>query len=251
MATGAEFSGVEMPQYFVGTSGYHYRHWREVFYPHALPARAWLPFYSERFRSVEINGSFYRLPSESTFETWREQTPSGFVFAVKGSRLITHYRRLRDVDEALGLFLQRASILKEKLGPILFQLPGSMARDDERLDDFLRRLIPSFRYALEFRHPSWLRDEVYTMLERYGVALCAVDAPQFSVPLAVTAPFVYIRFHGPSGMYAGKYSPDALRFWSECLRSFGSRVREVYAYFNNDERGFAAENARELLQQLS
>ena len=237
-------------RYYVGTSGWHYGHWRDLFYPHGLPIRSWLSFYAERFSSVEVNGSFYRLPSELTMQSWREETPEGFVFALKASRQITHYRKLRDAGESIERFLGRARLLGEKLGPLLYQLPASMERDDARLQDFLAILPSDLAHVVEFRHASWLHEDVFRILRRYGVALCAVDSPSFNVPLVLTAPHAYVRFHGPSAMYAGLYSEDDLRHWAHDLRSLAGSAEAVYAYFNNDERGYAVVNALELAKGL-
>jgi uncharacterized protein YecE (DUF72 family) len=235
----------------VGTSGWHYRHWRDVFYPGNLPTKAWLAFYAERFSTVEVNNSFYRLPSESAMLSWREQTPPGFVFALKASRKITHFKRLLNANESLDRFFARARLLGDKLGPVLYQLPASMARNDERLESFLDILPRDVAHAVEFRHLSWVHEDVFGILERYGVALCAVDAPGLRIPLVLTAPHAYVRFHGPAGMYAGLYSDEYLHQWALRLHDVADNVHTVYAYFNNDDRGYAVTNAQQLLTALA
>jgi uncharacterized protein YecE (DUF72 family) len=230
-------------QYYIGTSGWHYDHWRYLFYPDKLPKAKWLDFYARHFTTVELNNSFYRLPSEEAFAAWRDSSPANFTFAVKVSRFITHIKRLKDVEEPVANFLERAEILKEKLGPLLYQLPPSMHRDDKRLESFLSLLPLGLEHVLEFRHRSWLDQGVFEILRRHGVGLCVFDMPGLSCPLTATADFVYLRFHGSTGLYYSSYSDDELVGWAKRLGGLAPGMRAAYIYFNNDAEGFAVENA--------
>jgi uncharacterized protein YecE (DUF72 family) len=237
-------------KHYVGCSGWHYEHWRGLYYPEDLPKSKWLPFYAGQFTTVELNNSFYRLPSEKAFTSWRESTPDGFVFAVKMSRFITHIKRLRNLDSAVETFLSRAVLLRQKLGPLLYQLPPSMKRNDELLQDFLSSLPPEYRHVIEFRHESWIDDGVFDMLRRHNVGLCVFDMPGLSCPLVATTDFAYVRFHGREGLYSSRYSDDELRRWAERIVGLGQNVRTTYIYFNNDAAAFAVKNAMTLKNLL-
>ncbi|MBC7254418.1 MAG: DUF72 domain-containing protein [Actinobacteria bacterium] len=232
----------------VGTSGWHYPHWRGVFYPRRLPARDWLEFYSRHFDTVEINNSFYRLPSRETFTAWREKVPDGFLFAVKASRFITHVKRLRDPHDALANFFHNMDGLEEKAGPVLFQLPPRWKADPERLRVFVRSLPSGRRYVFEFRDPSWFVPEVYGVLEEGGCALCAASSPVFPEARVETADFAFLRFHGGKVLYGSKYSPEELEEWAAYARSLLEEGKDVYAYFNNDAHGYAVEDAHSFLE---
>jgi uncharacterized protein YecE (DUF72 family) len=234
----------------VGTSGWSYDHWREVFYPHKLPARKRLAFYSSRFDTVEVNASFHRLPSEETFRTWREAVPREFKFAVKASRYLTHVKRLADPEEPLKTLLGRARVLGSKLGPVLFQLPPRWRANPERLAGLLRLLPASRRFVFEFRDPSWFNEDVRDLLAHRGAGFCIFHMVGQRCPLWVTAPFVYIRFHGTSGKYGGSYPPRVLAMWAERVRGWIQEGRDVYAYFNNDIGGHAVRNGRDLVKRL-
>jgi uncharacterized protein YecE (DUF72 family) len=231
----------------IGTSGWHYRHWRGPFYEEDWPAARMLEFYARHFDTVEINNSFYKLPSDSTFACWRDATPPGFCFAVKASRFITHNKKLKDPESALARFLPRAAVLRRKLGPILFQLPPLWKINVERLEAFLAALPRGhFRYAFEFRNPTWLAPEVYRTLQRYNAAFCIFDLAGFQTPLQLTADWTYVRLHGPGNKYQGSYSRAELRSWARRIREFSSSLDAVYVYFDNDQAGYAAQNALEL-----
>jgi uncharacterized protein YecE (DUF72 family) len=230
-------------QYYVGTSGWHYNHWRQLFYPDKLPKAKWLEFYSRHFSTVELNNSFYRLPSEEAFANWYNSSPANFAFAVKVSRFITHIKRLKNSEEPVGTFLDRAKILKQKLGPLLYQLPPNMHRDDGRLESFLSILPRGLKHTLEFRHESWLDGGVFEILRRHNVGLCVFDMPGLSCPLAATADFAYIRFHGSTELYSSCYSDEELVDWARRLGGLASEAKEVYIYFNNDAEAFAVMNA--------
>jgi uncharacterized protein YecE (DUF72 family) len=240
------------PRFHVGTSGWHYAHWMGRFYPPDLPAERWLAFYAERFATVEINASFYRLPSREVFAHWRSATPADFLFAVKASRYLTHMKKLRDAEAPLATLLGHASGLGRTLGPILFQLPPRWRYDAARLEAFLAQLPQRHRYAFEFRDRSWLNDSALAALAARGAALCVYDLEGFTSPLAATADFVYVRLHGPGPSYAGSYSRRALSSWAGRLRGWADEGREVFCYFDNDQAAHAVHNAltlRELLDR--
>ena len=231
----------------VGCSGWNYDHWREgIFYPARCPARRWLTFYAERFDTVEVNSTFYRLPRRDAVARWVEQTPPDFLFAVKVSRYLTHVKRLREIDIHLPLLLERIAPLVDgdKLGPLLWQLPPTFVRDDERLAEALARFPADLRHAVEFRHQSWFAPRPLQLLADRGVALVVADRP--GAPgrgrAERTAEFSYVRFHHGSRGRRGNYSDAELADWAETLRDW-SRRGEVYAYFNNDWEGFAPRNA--------
>jgi uncharacterized protein YecE (DUF72 family) len=229
--------------YYIGTSGWHYEHWRGIFYPEKLPKTKWLEFYAGQFTTVELNNSFYRLPSEAAFAAWRDSTPANFTFAVKVSRFITHIKRLKDTGEAVDKFITRAKILGDKLGPLLYQLPPSMHRNDERLESFLSTLPRGLKHVFEFRHQSWLDKEVFQILYKYNTGFCVFDMPSVSCPLVATADFAYIRFHGSTGLYSSCYSDEELASWAKRLVNLARNLKAIYIYFNNDAEAFAVENA--------
>ena len=238
------------PKLWIGTSGWVYPHWRGVFYPDGLPTARWLDYYTRHFRTVELNNSFYRLPSEGAFRAWGEVAPEGFLFAVKANRFITHMKKLKDAAEPLGRFLGRARLLGDKLGPVLYQLPPRWKCNLPRLRQFLSLLPPDLLHAFEFRDRSWLNEGVFALLEEHGAAFCVISMPGFPCPLRATAPFVYIRMHGSGVLYGGCYSEDELRRWAERIEGFLDEGRDVYVYFNNDAFGYAVQNARRLGEML-
>ncbi len=238
------------PIYFIGTSGWHYSHWKGSFYPSDLPAKDWLTFYANQFSTVEINASFYWLPLESTFSNWHRSVPPEFCFAVKVSRFVTHIKKLKDSQEPLNTFLQRAKFLRESLGPFLYQLPPGLHRDDDRLEAFLALLDKNQQHVFEFRHASWMDEEVFRLLQKYNAGFCVYDMPGFTSPIIATADFAYVRFHGKGDLYSGNYPDSELADWAEKLKRLASRVKAVYIYFNNDAGGFALENARTLRKCL-
>ena len=232
----------------VGTSGWHYPHWRGPFYPERFPAEEMLGFYCERLSAVELNNTFYRLPEKKTFRQWRRQTPPKFLFAVKASRYITHMKKLKEPRQPLRKFLSHARELGPKLGPILFQLPPRWGRDAGRLRAFLEALPGRYRYAFEFRDPSWFHRETYRLLEQHNAAFCVFDLAGLESPRLATADFAYLRLHGPSQQsYQGRYTRRQLRDWLRTLRDWQrAGARTVYVFFDNDQAGYAALNAREL-----
>lgn len=228
---------------WIGTSGWQYRDWRDTFYPRAVAQRGWLAFYSDRFATVELNNSFYRLPEKANFERWRDQTPDDFVVAVKMSRFLTHLRRLRDPQGPIDLFLERAGGLGRKLGPVLIQLPPQMRADPERLSGALDRFPRSVRVAVEFRDDSWFEDRVRAVLERRGAALCLADSPHRETPAWRTADWGFVRFHEGRGLPPPCYGERALASWTEKIASLWPSDADVFCYFNNDFRACAVHDA--------
>jgi uncharacterized protein YecE (DUF72 family) len=229
----------------VGTSGYMYRHWRGVLYLERHAQRAWLERYASFFDTVEMNATFYRLPSPESVERWRETVPPGFVFAVKGSRYLTHLKRLLDTEEGIRRFYEPVSRFGPKLGPVLWQLPPRMKPDAERLDRFLSRL-PGGRYAVEFRDPAWYSEEICDVLDRHGAAFCEHDNVKREPP-RLTGGFRYVRFHGTTGRYSGRYGAAALRPRAEDYLASAAHGVDVFVYFNNDVGGHAVRDALDLL----
>jgi len=235
----------------IGTSGWHYKHWLGVFYPEELPAKDMLKFYSRHFNTVEINNSFYHLPGIATFEQWRLTTPKEFLFAVKGSRFITHMKKLKDPEDSTEKFFAGAKRLGPKLGPVLFQLPPRWHLNIERLAEFMAVLPRDQQYAFEFRDESWHVREVYNVLRRHNAAFCIFDLSGKETPHEITADFTYVRFHGPGeARYAGSYPSHALENWAQRLKAWGRDLRDVYIYFNNDVGGHAIKNAQALRELL-
>ena len=237
-------------RYYIGTSGWHYDHWRDRFYPKELTKAKWLEFYAHHFTTVELNNSFYRLPSENAFATWYNSSPVNFTFAVKVSRFITHIKRLKNSEEAVEKFVGRAKILGEKLGPLLYQLPPNMHRNDEVLESFLSALPRGIKHVFEFRHQSWLEDKVFQILHKHNAGLCIFDMPSVSCPLVATADFAYVRFHGSTGLYYSCYSDEELADWAKRLAHLAQNLKAIYIYFNNDAEAFAVKNAMTLHSYL-
>ncbi|MEP7764649.1 DUF72 domain-containing protein [Sanguibacter sp. 25GB23B1] len=236
----------------VGTSGWSYDHWDGVLYPHGSPARERLARYAEHFATVELNASFYRWPRETSFASWHRRLPDGFRLSVKAPRGLTHAKRLY----APEAWVDRIASCWHELGTtravLLVQLAPGQTRDDARLDYFLSRMPPWVRVAVELRHPSWDHADVYRLLEHHGAAYCVMSGAHLPCVLRATAPFVYVRLHGPDRehLYGGSYPDDDLRWWADRLREWASDGREVYAYFNNDGGGHAVRNARTLRTML-
>jgi uncharacterized protein YecE (DUF72 family) len=237
-----------MGQVRIGTSGWNYKHWRILFYPKGLPQGRWLDFYAERFDTVEINFTFYRLPTASVFKSWHDRSPEGFHFAVKGSRYLTHTRRLLDPKPHVNLFFDRARPLSDHTGPILWQLPPDFSRDDDRLGEFLAAIPGAYKHAIEFRHETWFVDEIFAELERFGVALCVADSPRRPPHCHLTAGWSYVRLH--EGTDEGKYTRKQLSDWAAQIDSWRCLGIHSWVYFNNDGHGYALENAHDLMQLL-
>ena len=235
----------------IGTSGWHYAHWRGPFYPKDLAANRMLRWYVEHFDTVEINNSFYRLPTDDAIKIWYEQTPAGFCFALKASRYITHRKRLLDPEITVQNFLPRIEKLGRKLGPILFQLPPRWQVNADRLEELLRILPRRHRYTFEFRDPSWNNPAIYELLRRYNAAYCITEIAGYQSPIKLTADFAYVRLHGPGEKaYQGSYTQVQLRRWAKLIAQWQKELQQVFFYFDNDQFGFAANNALELKEAL-
>ena len=230
----------------IGCSGWVYKHWRGSFYPEGLPQKRWFERYAEDFDTVEINASFYRVPLASTFEGWRAKAPSGFRYAVKVNRFITHMKKLVDCGEALGQFIGLARPLADRLGPLLYQLPPSLHKDVQRLEAFLEMLPPDLEQVFEFRHRSWYEEDVLELLDRYGVGFVSHDLVGLKTPRWASGRTAYVRFHGTSGKYRGRYSDKQIEEWAEWVVAQRQQGRSAWAYFNNDIGGAAIEDARNL-----
>jgi len=234
----------------IGTSGYHYKHWVGTFYPAKTPPSKMLEYYVLHFDTLELNNSFYRLPTIEAFESWRDATPRNFVFAVKASRFITHNKKLKDPENALDNILPRAEHLGKKLGPVLFQLPPKWRVNRERLEELLTCLPKYHRYAFEFREPSWMNPEIYDVLRKHNAAFCIYELAGFHSPIEVTADLVYVRLHGPGHKYQGSYDDRTLAAWAKRIENWAGRGNSVFVYFDNDQAGFAAENALTLKRMV-
>jgi uncharacterized protein YecE (DUF72 family) len=228
---------------YVGTSGWQYRDWRGAFYPPDLPQREWLEWYCRHFWTVELNNSFYNLPAATVFAAWRERTPDGFVMAVKMSRYLTHIKRLNEPADPVRRFLERAEQLGPRLGPVLIQLPPRFQAVPERLDETLSLFPRRIRVAVEFRDPSWLRDDVRAILEKYRAAFVLADSPRRKQPEWRTADWGFLRFHEGLSTPRPCYAEVALRSWTDRLAALFKPSEDVYVYFNNDRHGCAVRDA--------
>lgn len=240
-------------RFYIGTSGFSYPHWGNgIFYPKDLPQRKWFEYYCSHFNSIELNVSFYRLPKKEVFVSWHQKAGDNFVFSVKGSRFITHIKRLKDCGEAVKVFFEAISGLKWEVGDrtskyvILWQLPPSLKQDLSRLESFLKLLPQDFRQAFEFRHESWFNNKTWEILRKYDVAVVFQDWPDWPITREVTADFVYVRFHCNRDLYSSEYTEEELK---ACAKRIGKHLKEgrdAYVYFNNDAQGFATTNALRL-----
>lgn len=236
---------------YIGTSGWHYKHWRGTFYPADTKDAGQFRYYQQYFDTVEINNSFYKLPAPSTFQGWKKESPARFIFAVKASRFITHMKKLKADKSSIQKFFTHAGKLEEKLGPILFQLPPKWKINAGRLAEFLAVLPAGHRYTFEFRNPTWYQEEVFALLRQYNCAFCIYHLEKHLSPLEVTADFVYIRLHGPGNKYQGSYTKRALQQWATRCRSWQQQKKDVYVYFDNDQAGYAAFNAQALREMVA
>jgi uncharacterized protein YecE (DUF72 family) len=236
----------------IGTSGWSYDHWQGVLYPPGLSSLERLDAYTRRFRTVEVNNTFYRWPRDEVFATWHDRVPEDFVVSVKASRGLTQFRRLNDPLPWLERMEAGLGRLGAKRGVLLAQLPPRFALDLDRLARFLDLVPSGQRLAIEFRHPSWHREEVFGLLEQHGAAYCVMSGARLPCLLRATAPFVYVRLHGPDHqhLYGGSYSQDDLRWWADRIAEWRAQGRDVFAYFNNDGSGHAVRNAEALRGML-
>jgi uncharacterized protein YecE (DUF72 family) len=235
---------------WVGCSGYHYSHWKGNFYPVELKKKEWLGWYAERFNTVEINKTFYSLPKRETLIQWRDETPGGFLFTFKGSRYVTHMKKLQDAGEHVPKLYRALEPMGEKAGCVLWQLPGNLHKDLDRLEAFCRSLSRQYRNVIEFRHASWFDRDVEDILRNHGIAFCALSAPD-DLPEDVrsTADFLYLRFHGKDDWYRERYTREELGEWHERLVKQGGK--ECFVYFNNDYKAYAPENAETMKELFS
>lgn len=232
----------------IGTSGWSYKHWKENFYPSKLPSNDWLNFYATMFSTVEVNTTFYHAPLPTTTEKWLKKVPKNFQFAIKASSYITHWKRLKDCSLSLDFFYKSIQKLQPKAGPILFQLPPAFQINQERLKTFIDLLKADYRYTFEFRHKTWFTDEIYSLLSKHNIALCITDLNGKLSPEVVTADFIYLRLHGPHRAYQGSYGPTGLKAWKKKIANWLDLGKEVYCFFDNDEKGYAIEDAKFLLE---
>ncbi|MGV3528132.1 MAG: DUF72 domain-containing protein [Flavisolibacter sp.] len=236
-----------MASIHIGTSGWSYPYWLGRFYPEKMKAKEQFAFYARHFDTVEINNSFYRLPPREVFENWYRESPPNFLFAVKANRFITHMLKLTKPEEPINRLFHSIEALKEKLGPVLFQLPPGWKVNVERLRHFLQALPTDQRYAFEFRNETWYRDEVYEVLQQHGAAFCIYHLAGHHSPITLTADFAYVRLHGPTELkYQGSYSKPVLKKWTAQCLQWQKEKKDVYVYFDNDQEAYAAFNAQEL-----
>jgi uncharacterized protein YecE (DUF72 family) len=222
----------------IGTSGWHYDHWSGRFYPEDLPKSRWFLHYAQHFDTVEVNNTFYQLPKPKSVENWHRQAPDNYI------------KRLKDSEEPLARFFEIARLLKEKLGPVLYQLPPSMHKDLDRLETFIKLLPKKQPAVFEFRHESWFSDDTYQLLNKFNIGFCTHDLPGRPSPRVITGDLIYLRFHGTTGRYAGNYSKPLLKNWSDWIKDNRKGVRTVYAYFNNDYNAYAVSNAKTFKEHL-
>jgi len=234
----------------IGTSGWLYFHWQGRFYPDDLPKNKWFDYYTSRFDTVELNSTFYHLPKIKTVKNWQNNSPKNFLYAVKASRFITHIKRLNNVEEPVRNFYDVVLPLKEKLGPLLFQLPPSMKQNANLLESFLKLLPKKPKSVFEFRNQTWFNDKTYKLLEKYNAAFCIHDLQGNESPRIQTSDCIYIRFHGTNDRYSGSYSISQLQEWAGWIKEQSKKARGIYIYFNNDAHGHAIKNARQLKEMI-
>jgi len=235
----------------IGTSGWNYAHWLGTFYPEGTDQHSQLIYYSRQFRTVEVNNTFYNLPAIDTIKHWIDIVPENFLFSVKASRYITHMKKLKDPAVSLSKFISRMVYFRDKMGPILFQLPPNWKFNYERLKNFISRLPDDYTYTFEFRDHRWMNEEAIGLLHDNNIALCIYDLAGYESPKKCTSDIVYIRLHGSTGPYEGKYPDKILMKWAKDIIKWENQGKEVYCYFNNDAHGFATMNAKALKEFIS
>lgn len=236
----------------VGTSGWSYKHWKGVFYPHKLASAKWLPYYADSFSTTEINASFYRLPSEETVLKWKNQVPDNFLFCPKMSRYLTHMKKLREPEEPLERFFSVYHHLEKKIGPVLLQLPPFLKFNyhvAEHLYQLLKKQYRQYQFVMEVRHDTWMREESLTLMTKYDVGLVISQSAEF-FPYSemITAKNIYVRFHGPKELYASSYSDKALKSFADKFQRWMKEGHQIWVYFNNDIHAHAARDAQRLMQ---
>ena len=239
-----------VPDLRIGTSGWHYAGWWGPFYPKEVKKKDALAYYVTQFSTTELNAPFYRTPTEKAVENWRESVPENFRFAWKVSKFITHWRRLNVDEHSMELLESRLRLLRDRLGPVLFQLPPHFQADRERLANFLRHLPKRRHYSFEFRHKSWYEKPVFELLAQHNASLCLSDHADAPAPREITADWVYVRLHGTSGRYHGSYSDEALKDWARHMRRWRREGRDVWCFFDNDVKSAAPQDAKRLLEML-
>ncbi len=243
-----------MSKVLIGTSGYVYSHWEGIFYPDTLPKSKKLEYYCSHFRTVELNNTFYRLPSEKVFESWYKRSPKNFIFAVKVSRFITHIKNLKNCKRPWKIFLERYLILRERLGPFLFQLPPFLKKDSKKLKNFVEMLHKNspknLKFAFEFRDESWCNEEIYQILKEKNIAWVIADSPHWPKRYEITANFVYVRMHGSKALFSSDYTKKELEELANQIKKWKKKKLDIFVYFNNDVQGFAVKNAKELINLL-
>lgn len=226
----------------IGTSGWQYKHWKGVFYPAGLGLEDWLEYYARHFNCVEINSSFYAMPSAETIAAWCKRVPSEFIFSVKAPRRITHFKKLKNCEAELDELFRRLKAFGRHLGPVLFQLPPRWRCNLHRLERFVAGLPSQQRLVFEFRDPSWHNEDVNELLASRSMAFCIFDSGDFTAPIVDQGDLVYVRLHGPGSEYAGSYRAPRLRTWVDRAQAWNRRKKEVFLFFDNDEKGFAIKN---------
>jgi len=235
----------------IGTSGWHYDHWRGPYYPEEMHAEDFLEYYCREFHTVEVNNTFYQLPEKKTLRGWTGTVPKDFLFSVKASRYITHMKKLKDPKESITRFFRRIEAFGSHLGPVLFQLPPRWKVNPEGLSEFMEQLPSGHRYTFEFRDQSWFDDRVYRLLSEHEAAWCIYHLAGRLAPKKVTTDFIYIRLHGPGGAYQGQYDDGTLPGWAGAISAWSRAGKDVYCYFDNDQKGYAAHDAGRLQRMLA
>ncbi len=235
---------------FIGTSGWNYKHWINAFYPESVNKKEWFSYYQTQFSTVEVNNTFYKLPRKETFRKWKDESPGDFLFSLKASRYITHMKKLKDPRQSTKKFFDASGVLEDKLGPVLFQLPPKWRKNTGRLESLIKVLPAEYLYTFEFRDRSWFDEDVYDVLKGGNAALCIYHLKGELSPKEVTADFIYIRLHGPDGAYQGSYDSKELGAWAGAISAWTRSGKDVYCYFDNDQRGYAPQNALELKKMV-
>mgnify|MGYP006300177017 CR=1 FL=1 len=234
---------------FIGCSGYHYSDWKEKFYPQQLQKKEWLKFYARHFNTVEINNTFYKMPQKKDLEAWREQTPSDFLFTLKANRYFTHQKKLKtdgDFKDRFNTFIELAEGMGDQLGCILWQLPGNLHKNAEKIEKLCELFNRKNRHVIEFRHQSWFDDEIYKVLSRHNVTFCIISAPgDLPEECRATSNCAYLRLHGKNEWYNYHYSGSELKSWAERLKQL-KNIDRLFVYFNNDQHAHAVDNAKTL-----
>jgi uncharacterized protein YecE (DUF72 family) len=234
--------------WFIGCSGFHYKHWKNVFYPEGLPQKKWFDFYCEHFNTLELNVTFYRFPQLSFLQTWHQKSPDTFRFSVKAPRAITHYKKFNGVTDLISSFYDTINDgLQQKLGPVLFQMPPNFHYDEEKLNRIIKNLDPLFNNVLEFRDGSWWRDDVYKTLAERHITFCGMSHPALPDDIIQNTPVVYYRFHGVPNLYSSPYSVESLQNTVTTLQQ-NTNLQQGWFYFNNDVNAFAIDNAKQMIR---